>query len=143
MRIYWLHKKMSKIPANKSDEIRSWLNLINTNDFVVDDEVESCTSEVESKILESSSSSESGEELTLGERTNGTTHCSAYENILPQMPALIFKNVNISNSTNVYMGHIYNVKGTLNVNVIKGEERLQEDDNLSNKEPSHQQKCLF
>lgn len=117
---------MSKLPANKSEEIRSWLNTIDSADIELSDIEESCPSIVDSSIIESSSS-ESGEEVALGVRTNNTQIDEYNHNILPQIPSVSFNNVNVSNSTNVYLGNIYSVNGTLNINVINSEENTQEE----------------
>ncbi|XP_065365266.1 peptidoglycan-recognition protein LE-like [Calliphora vicina] len=118
---------MSKLPANKSEEIRSWLNSIDAADIELSDIEESCPSIVDSSIIDSSSSSESGEEVALGVRANNTQIDEYNRNILPQVPSVSFNNVNVSNSTNVYLGNIYSVNGTLNINVINSEEKSQEE----------------
>ncbi|XP_037806816.1 peptidoglycan-recognition protein LE-like [Lucilia sericata] len=135
---------MSKLPANKSDEIRSWLNSIDINEDAELSDIEAtCPSVVESSIIESSSSSDSGDEVALGQSSHN--HIKEYNNnLLPQIPALSFNNVNICNSSNVYLGNIYSVNGTLNINVINGEEKPQEDqESAAKKSPVIRPACLI
>lgn len=113
--------------SNKNERIRSWLDSVDPNDYVVSDEDEPCPSVVESSIIETSSSSESGDELPLGVTTNNI-ETSNFNNIIPQIPALTFNNVNISNSSNVYLGNIYSVNGNLNINVINKDDETQEEE---------------
>lgn len=123
--------------SNKNEHIRNWLDSVDPNDYVVSDEEEPCPSIVESSILETSSSSESGDELPLGVSTNNIQKTD-FNNIIPQVPALTFNNVNISNSSNVYLGNIYSVNGNLNINVInKDDEPQEEETNITAK------KCRF
>lgn len=121
---------MSEMNETKSDEIKSWLNNIDTNEY---DNAESiCSSVIDScsSIIESSSETESGEEFALGDTNPNNSLRSALNSDFLRIPALTFNNVSITNSTNVHLGTIYNVNGNLNINVINTEEYHQNHMNV-------------
>lgn len=124
---------------NKDNDIKNWLNSIDVSTF--NDKEETCSSVNESSIMESSSSSQSGDELDLGDCSGREKQISAEGSILPQMTALTFHNVSISNSTNVYLGHIYKINGNLSINVINKEE--VEENKTPEKDVHKQKSCRF